>query len=421
MFKHISIRHKLSILLFASAAFALFISSILIFVQTYSTEQKESLTTLRQLCDVSSENIKASLAFKDEASAQKMLSSLSNVKNIALAVVFDEEKRAFATYKSNMHPTFFVDAHLNDLKSILLSKTIDIGALQQSSFDYMVVFKPIVFEGKTIGTLCIVSDNERFKQKMQNYAIIQSIVSFVSLALIVLLSLWLQRFFTHPILKLIEAMQIVGETKNYSYNAMIEQKDEFADLYHYFNLMMQEISQRDAKLSQLATTDALTGLSNRRHALELFETAALKAARQNEPIGVIMMDIDFFKKVNDTYGHSVGDLVLKEVSKIVKKCAREYDIVARLGGEEFLIICENSDISQTIEIAQRIRQNIQDQIIVYDGDKSLKVTASFGCYAAVPNAHQESQMISIADEALYVAKNSGRNRVESIQQHTEEK
>ncbi len=165
-----------------------------------------------------------------------------------------------------------------------------------------------------------------------------------------------------------------------------------------------------------ATLDALTGLNNRHQfALRLSEETA-SAKRQNTSLCCIMTDIDFFKKVNDTYGHAVGDCVLKQVAKTIKKELRENDIPSRYGGEEFAILLPHTTLEEAQLVAQRLRGaiekkkiNIEDYNI--EGVKQLGVTISIGVSLYDKKMKEPQQLYQNADKALYEAKESGRNRV----------
>jgi diguanylate cyclase (GGDEF)-like protein len=136
-----------------------------------------------------------------------------------------------------------------------------------------------------------------------------------------------------------------------------------------------------------------------------------RARRKQESFGLIMFDIDHFKCVNDQHGHPVGDAVLKVVAGILSHTAREIDLVARIGGEEFLVLCDKSDLQTTDLIAERIRAAIELTTIPCGEGKSLQVTASGGVYAAVPETEILDVYLSRVDGALYRAKEAGRNRV----------
>jgi diguanylate cyclase (GGDEF)-like protein len=163
------------------------------------------------------------------------------------------------------------------------------------------------------------------------------------------------------------------------------------------------------KLEEIAYTDALTGISNRQHFMSLSLIQFERTKRINNSSYIAMFDIDHFKKVNDTYGHIVGDKVLKCVAERVRSAIRPYDIFGRYGGEEFILFI--SDINEEdikIQI-ERMRQAICDSPMIFDGT-ALTVSASFGVAPILP-PNDLTEVIRIADEQLYKAKNAGRNRV----------
>jgi len=164
------------------------------------------------------------------------------------------------------------------------------------------------------------------------------------------------------------------------------------------------------QVQRMATTDGLTGVYNHRHFQEKFNEVLMRAERYNEKFSLILIDIDFFKKVNDTYGHQVGDIVLKKVAQTLQQVARKVDIVARYGGEEFAIICVNDDKRNAAKLAERIRKEIENLTIVFEGGK-LKVTASLGVASFPEDGKDKVTIVESADKALYEAKHSGRNRV----------
>lgn len=279
------------------------------------------------------------------------------------------------------------------------------------SWDYMYSISPITFEGKIIGTVAIVSDTQELKSKMFDYLVIQTLISLISLAIIIFISFWLQRPFTTPIFDMISTIREIADTKNFSLTLNSRQNDEFSVLHRHFNDMIAEIRERDERLIKLATSDPLTGLANRRHAMDIMKTMVTRSCRRHESFGVIMIDVDHFKNINDTYGHPVGDIVLGRVAEILAGAAREYDLVARIGGEEFLVLCDNGNQDTTWTIAERMRARIEDASIEYDEGKKLNVTVSAGAYASVPVTEEIDVFLRVADDQLYHAKHEGRNRV----------
>ncbi len=165
------------------------------------------------------------------------------------------------------------------------------------------------------------------------------------------------------------------------------------------------------KLEQLSILDPLTKTYNRRFGMERLKEEFSRSVRTNTPIGVLMLDLDLFKKVNDTYGHIVGDKVLINFSEIVKENLRKEDTLVRYGGEEFLVVLPNATLKGIKTAAEKIRRLVEDSVVRYK-NQELKITVSIGG-VSFPNDEIESveEIIKKADENLYIAKEAGRNKV----------
>jgi len=166
-----------------------------------------------------------------------------------------------------------------------------------------------------------------------------------------------------------------------------------------------------SKLSQLAITDGLTGLYNHRHFQGLLKNELARAARYSYPIGLLLLDIDHFKIFNDTYGHQVGDEVLKAVANTINRNVRSTDAVARYGGEEMTIILPHTTLDSAGYVAEKIRRAVESLELPVEG-KTVKITVSIGVSAFPDSAAEQSQLIQEADSALYKAKENGRNQVQ---------
>ncbi len=168
------------------------------------------------------------------------------------------------------------------------------------------------------------------------------------------------------------------------------------------------------RLEELATTDGLTGLLNKRAMLEVAEQKLLAAKRFGRRLAVLVTDIDHFKKVNDTYGHDVGDVIIRGLGEILRRAKRSTDAVARFGGEEFVIICEETDEAGATLLGERVRQELERTTFVAGGpgeSKTVSVTCSVGI-ATFPEAGGTwESLFKAADQALYASKQAGRNRV----------
>ncbi|HEY3344709.1 MAG TPA: diguanylate cyclase [Anaerolineaceae bacterium] len=171
------------------------------------------------------------------------------------------------------------------------------------------------------------------------------------------------------------------------------------------------------QVQKLALTDELTGLSNRRELFELGQREVEIAHRFERPLSILMIDIDHFKKVNDQHGHAAGDVALRVIASRLREVVREVDIVSRYGGEEFVILLLENQLGQAGEIAERIRRCIADNPIPID-HQELQITVSLGVAELDEKIHSLNELIDIADQALYQAKQTGRNRCFALQSPT---
>lgn len=177
--------------------------------------------------------------------------------------------------------------------------------------------------------------------------------------------------------------------------------------------LQDELRCSNELLKELSNTDPLTHLYNRRYLMETLEREFQRAARKNDHLSLVMVDIDHFKKINDTYGHQEGDRVLTEVAAYIKGLIRRYDTASRYGGEEFVVVLPETSLSHARQFADRLRLGVQD--LVFDGSlQGLTVTVSLGV-ATYPSSRVDclDSLFRQADEALYRAKRNGRNRVET--------
>lgn len=166
----------------------------------------------------------------------------------------------------------------------------------------------------------------------------------------------------------------------------------------------------EEELQRLATTDTLTGILNRRQFFILAEQEVERSRRYGRTLALLLYDIDHFKQVNDTFGHQAGDIVLRELAKLVHEQLRRNDIEGRVGGEEFAVLLPETTISEAVVLAERIR-GIIENFAINIGETSLHITASFGVTAVKENDVALDSIYKRADSALYEAKNAGRNRV----------
>jgi diguanylate cyclase (GGDEF)-like protein len=173
------------------------------------------------------------------------------------------------------------------------------------------------------------------------------------------------------------------------------------------------------KLRAAAQTDVLTDLPNRRYAITRLEQEWNNSQRTGKSMSVVMVDIDHFKRINDTHGHDVGDVVLKQTAAVLRARTRRGDIVCRLGGEEFLVINVNSDMESAVQCAERLRLAVEANTITAGGF-SERVTVSLGCAVRSPAIADIDDLLKAADEAVYAAKAAGRNATRESQRRLPE-
>ena len=176
--------------------------------------------------------------------------------------------------------------------------------------------------------------------------------------------------------------------------------------------LYEALQEKNRQLRELANRDGLTGLYNHRYFHEQLSKDFLRARRYHESLSCILLDIDYFKKFNDTYGHQTGDIVLSTLGQVIRDSIRDSDFAARYGGEEFALVLYHADRPTAVNVAERLRQMVE-HCEVRDKDHVLHVTISLGV-ATFPHEQisNPKQIVECADKALYKAKENGRNRVE---------
>lgn len=239
---------------------------------------------------------------------------------------------------------------------------------------------------------------------------------FVGLLVVALVVFFgLARSLTKPLTQLTELADDLG-AGNYTRSISVSGTDELGVLADSFVILSQRLNDRESaleKTTELANQDFLTGLWNRRYLDRRAQEHFSLSKRHEHDLSVVYMDADYFKKINDTHGHAAGDEVLKQLAAILTAQLRRTDFVARVGGEEFVLVLPETSLDGAIQAAIKLRNLLKEKNFL--GEKALKVTASFGVASVGENSKLKNaaELIGVADKLAYESKTSGRDRITS--------
>ncbi|WP_229590771.1 GGDEF domain-containing protein [Pseudodesulfovibrio sediminis] len=271
---------------------------------------------------------------------------------------------------------------------------------------------PIELKGEVVALGSTIGDEVFTPQDMRYLgAVKQSLIrgALIAIGLSLVLGVVFGRRLSKAVTDLTTAVKLMHEHREEVWQVEVTSNDELGELAESFNEMNVELARAHTELRELAIKDPLTGLYNRRHfdeqAMHYYESAT----RYEQPLSVMVGDLDHFKQINDTFSHEIGDLVLEKVAELFEKNTRKSDVVARYGGEEFVVLFAHTNKEHAAVSCENIRQAIE----AYPWEEyhpDLKVTLSMGlCDATILGS--VSSMISQADKLLYQAKSEGRNRL----------
>ena len=214
-----------------------------------------------------------------------------------------------------------------------------------------------------------------------------------------------------PIANLAKVMRSVTEDMNFSHRVGgATWSLELRQLTEYFNRLLATIQDYSSRLEELSIRDPLTGLYNRRKFHEFMHNEIIRASRHERGFSVIMVDLDDFKYINDTFGHPAGDMVLKEIAMLLEAELRSVDVLARLGGDEFAIILPETEVARGLQVANKLHQSLAGKIFELPVGK-IRSTASFSMVSFPEDGRSEDQIYAAMDAVLYKAKAQGKNRV----------
>ena len=249
----------------------------------------------------------------------------------------------------------------------------------------------------------IINKHNKVGQQLEDVQFL-SVVSILAAFMVAFLITY---FFIRNVVAPLQVIETGAEKfggGDFHHRLAINSRDELGKLAMTFNSMAD-------KLEEIATRDSLTGLLNKKEILRILEAELKRARRHAENISVMMLDLDYFKDINDTYGHQTGDNVLVAAARVLEKHVRGIDYVGRYGGEEFLVVLPATTSAESSEIAERIRRSLETTAITVSKSEEIHLTISIGIAIYPGDSEEQRTLLNDADQALYHAKATGRNRV----------
>lgn len=385
---------------------AVLVVSVLVISDQYSQFTKILEDNLKVQASIIADNSMPAIVFNDANTARETLYALHGSPNVRQAAIFLNDGKLFASYKRN-------------------SSLPDIAKPDSSGVSYthdsLDILRPIDNSaGQRVGSLFIRLDLTVLHHSMVRSFGAILIAAVLALLLAYAIMAWLRRIIIRPLTRLKNLMHAVSEEKDYSVRSDDSGKDEIGYLAAGFNQMLEKIDAHDNRLRKIAHYDNVTGLPNRHYFNQRLEDAINLATEQSEHVGVLFIDLDNFKVVNDTLGHNIGDQLLKSVSERISDTLRGNDCVCRIGGDEFAVILQEiPDHGTAAVVAGKILNEMVQPMLLNDSE--IYIGASIGISLYPDDASDINSLLRCADVAMYYAKGKGKNNYQLFQQDMEGK
>ena len=393
--RDISVGRKLALITMAATTTAVLLMSSAFLAYDYSTSRGEALDTLRTFGKIAAGNSSAAVAFNDARTAAEVLATLKEHTEIRNACTYTSEQTVLAEY------------HLDQRDRC--PSSIANSSVAMFSPNGAIYSQPIRLNETTAGYFYMESDLSALRARRNRSVAITVIFLLVSLLAGVLFGFFLQRWVVQPITALASVMDHVSGSNDYAIRASSQGNDEVGKLVRGFNHMLEEVQHSHVRLERQALNDELTGLPNRRLFSDRLLQVLASASRQQSMAAVIYMDLDGFKLVNDTLGHSVGDRLLREVADRLRTRVRASDTFARIGGDEFMILAAPiRDPREAALVADALLHQFSMPFSIEEHE--LTLTASIGISVYPRDGAGAEELVRNADTAMYVAKGSGKNK-----------
>jgi diguanylate cyclase len=356
---------------------------------------------LSSLANIVGQNSSAALDFDDQKAAEEVLLALRSEVTIVSACLYRPSGELFAQYQRQ--PVFHE-----------CGKQIASNSTRQG---YIQVIRPVEYRNDFAGTLRVESDLSEIKSRQKRLLQVTAALLVISLVVGGIAGYLLQRRISRPIRDLSEAMREVTAQHNFAVRVTPHDASEIGQLGLGFNSMLTELEKRaeekrefEALLKHQATNDELTGLPNRRLLADRLSHALAVAERYGEKVALLYIDLDGFKLVNDSLGHSVGDELLVNVAARLNARVRKSDTLARLGGDEFAVVLAGPDLeNQAGKIAAAVLQSLEPAFNI--GEHEITIGASIGVSFYPDHGDNAALLLQNADSAMYRAKREGKNRI----------
>ena len=395
------------------------LGGVLIVSYFWTAARAELLRTTEITAQVIAQNSAPAFLFSDKKSATEVIRSLNQDPNVLGADLYLPNKKLFASFRQADIP--------DSLQNAIDNSKADIRSFRESHFyaSHLLVVTPVISERQSIGSLTMYVNLRATYLYIIRLALV---VLAGALAAVLLARILLKRFMHNildPINELVTTMYDVSSNDDYSQRASVRTDDEIGKLSGSFNFMLEQIQRRDSalgkelaerkrteiKLDHIAHYDSVTGLPNRhffnRHTQEL----TLRNDPQEFNFGLLFIDLDNFKYVNDTFGHWVGDLLLVSVAERLQSVLRTRDLVVRLGGDEFCVLLDNP---KQLDVAMALAGKILAVLSAPFNCENHEfiVGASIGVAMMPQHVNRFDELLSCADAAMYSAKALGKNNVQ---------
>ena len=396
--KGFAYKMTLTMLLASSLAVGSLTAALLVFDSISSRALLQN--RLSTLADVVGQNSAAALDFNDSAAAVEVLEALRAEPPVVSACLYDLSGQLFAQYQRQR----------GIQKCVPRS-----GGTPAIDRQYPSVLRPVLHRGEPVGTLVLGSDLQDLKKRRNHLLLTSGLLVLLALSVGGVSGSLLQRRISQKFFDLVRAMREVSAQQDFSTRVPVAGGDEIAQLGNGFNAMLAELERRDiaqrsaeAKLQFQALNDALTGLPNRRLLGDRLDRVLAVARRESRIVALLYIDLDGFKLVNDSLGHSIGDALLARVATRLQTRVRESDTLARLGGDEFTVVLGSLHAREEAALVANKLLEVLASPFSIEGHE-LTIGASIGISIFPDSAQDAADLMQQADSAMYASKRDGKN------------